>query len=157
MSLDRRKSRGEQVQGGEEHQRYWTYIKQGHGNLFQAVLDGKVLSSLLVIKAEKGAYYQSAGTSPEGMTAGASHFLIYETAQLLQRQSFEVFNLGGAEINDASRGLRLFKEGFGSTPVELEAVRVFCGSPLKRRGIQMIRMMFKQYRECKRIFQLAKV
>jgi len=68
-----------------------------------------VFLSLLVLTAEKGGYYQSAGTTPEGMQRGASHLLLYETAMLLQQETCTLFNLGGAGAEDS--GLRRFKAG----------------------------------------------
>ena len=58
----------------------------GAGVLFQAVLDGRVLSSALVLLSGRGAYDHTSGTCPEGMEHGASHFLIFETARNLQER-----------------------------------------------------------------------
>lgn len=130
-SLDRRKARGEQVEDGGDAETLMTYARHGLAEWFQAVKDGGVLSSILVLKAERGAYYQSAGTSSDGMEQGASPFLICETATALRDRGMEVFNLGGADSHNP--GLQRFKAGFGASSVELQATRLYFGSALKRK------------------------
>src|SRR5437660_1045935 len=66
MSLERRKSRGESVPEDVQVQSFVTMTQSGAGELFQAVLDGVVLSSILVLMATRGAYDQTSGTSPQG-------------------------------------------------------------------------------------------
>lgn len=131
LSMTRRKVRGEDVSDGVSHQEFLALTKSGCGELFQAVLDGKLLSSLMVLMSDRGAYYQSAGTSPEGMAVGASPFLIKEVAELLKERSIELFNLGGA--SDDNPGLVRFKSGFGSTAIQLESVRCYLGSNTKKK------------------------
>ena len=41
----------------------------GAGEIFQAVVDGQVLSTILVLLSRDAGYYHSAGTSAEGMRA----------------------------------------------------------------------------------------
>jgi len=89
----------------------------GAGQFFQAVQGETPVSSIFVLRAERGAYYHSAGTSETGQSLGASHFLIHEVATALRLDGLEVFNLGGA--GDASPGLQRFKEGFGAHQVTL--------------------------------------
>jgi lipid II:glycine glycyltransferase (peptidoglycan interpeptide bridge formation enzyme) len=125
--MSRRRERGEDVPMAAENPQVVALVRSEFGEFFQAVREGTVLSSMLVIRSRTGAYYHSAGTSPEGMELGASHFLVYSVAQALQQEGLEVFNLGGAEIG--SPGLRAFKSRFGTIPVETEAVRtVLCGT-----------------------------
>ena len=57
------------------------------GEIFQAVDGDRVLSSVLVLKSRQGAYYQSAGTLPDGMKLGASPFLIAQVAVSLRRKA----------------------------------------------------------------------
>src|SRR5262249_10552726 len=103
----------------------------GAGELYQAFLDDRVVSSILVLIADKSGYYQSAGSSSEGMSCGASHLLVYEIANTLKAQSKESFNLGGAD--QFNTGLERFKAGFGSAQVKLESAQIFLGSQIKRR------------------------
>src|SRR5437588_5746705 len=130
MSLERRKSRGESVPEDVQVQSFVTMTQSGAGELFQAVLDGVVLSSILVLMATRGAYDQTSGTSPQGMASGASHFLVYEIASTLREQSKELFYLGGA--GELDFGLKRFKAGFGASLVKLEAAEFFLGSPIRR-------------------------
>jgi len=101
------------------------------GELFQAMIDETIVSSVLVLRSKSGAYYQSAGTSAEGMSRGASPFLICEVATALKREGIEIFNLGGAAPENP--GLQRFKKGFGAREVTLEAAAFSMVSPVKRR------------------------
>jgi lipid II:glycine glycyltransferase (peptidoglycan interpeptide bridge formation enzyme) len=92
----------------------------GAGELFQVTAGGRILSSILVLLAARGGYYHSAGTRPEGMSCGASHFLVSEIAAALQAAGLTRFNLGG--VSGTGTGLEQFKHGFGTTRVELQAV-----------------------------------
>ena len=129
-SLDRRRQRAEAVEAGGTGEEASTLERAGAATLFQAVADGAVLSSILVLRAERGGYYHSAGTSPHGMACGASHFLVRETAEALRAEGSERFNLGG--VRAGSDGLERFKAGFGAVPRELEAVHLELGGGLRR-------------------------
>ena len=128
QSLDRRRQRGERF-GQEVPLREWTaLLKTGAGQFFQARAGDRVLSSMLVIRAERGAYFHSAGTGPEGLTVGASHVLFFEIARQLQEQALEIAYLGGADSQ--CPGLHRFKGDFGATAVPLEAVECYLGHRL---------------------------
>jgi hypothetical protein len=135
MSMERRGRRGESaaVPGGVKHQRSLSLALtgKGAGELFQAVARGEVLSSAIVLRAAEGAHYYTAGTSPEGMKCGASHFLLYSIARVLREESARTFNLATGEVPNP--GLRLFKLRFGATPVSLEHATFYFGSNLRRR------------------------
>jgi RimJ/RimL family protein N-acetyltransferase len=137
-SLGRRKERGEIVPENISIGGLMAPLEQRAGQLFQSVRDGRVLSSILVLTADRGAYYQSAGTSPEGMASGASQFTVYEMAEVLRDRGMEVLNLGGADA--AASGLERFKLGFGSTKVGLECAEFYFGSKLRRRMVSALRL-----------------
>lgn len=101
-------------------------VAHGAGELFQALVGDRLVSSILVLRASKGGYYHSAGTTAEGMACGASHWLVQHIAQTLQSEGLERFNLGGADED----GLVRFKIGFGSARVELEAADIQLAGPL---------------------------
>jgi hypothetical protein len=124
MSLERRRSRGEPVPQHAGAEGVAVMTRCGAADLFQAVLNGTALSSILVLKADRGAYYQSAGTSPEGMACGASHWLVHEVANILRARGNQLFNLGGAGEDP---GLKRFKAGFGATMVSLEEAEFLLG------------------------------
>jgi hypothetical protein len=138
LSLRRRKERGEAVAGCVRSEDHEPFLRCGAGELFQAVAGDTVLSSVLVLLAQRGGYYQSAGTSPEGMACGASPCLIHEIARELQGRSLEVFNLGGAAPDNP--GLYRFKTELGAEQVPLECagyrtwggLRVACVAALRR-------------------------
>ena len=130
-SMDRRKSRGENVSLEFDRSVPAALLLSGAAELFQAVLGDHVASSLLVLRSTTGAYSESSGNSPEGMNIGASHFLRYETAVALQTENTEVFYLGGARAHET--GLRSYKSGFGATPLPTESVVAYLGTRLRRK------------------------
>jgi hypothetical protein len=131
-SMRRRAARGERVADSISEEPLLVFLTTGAGLLFQAVLDGQVLSSALVLisSSGRGAYDQSSGTSPEGMERGASHFLLWETARNLQERGFSVFNLGG--VSEVNPGLREFKAGFGANQRSLAAAEFDLRTGLRR-------------------------
>jgi hypothetical protein len=129
-SMERRKRRGEPVQLKFARDDLLAMVESGLGELFQAVADGQVLASTLILRASRGAYLQTTGTSAVGMASGASHLVVHDAAVALQSEGRQVFNLGGA--GEEHPGLRRFKSGFGARPVELEAADFYLAGPLKR-------------------------
>lgn len=134
-SMDRRKSRGENVSLEFERDVSAALLSAGAGELYQAMLGDHVASSLLVLRSRTGAYSESSGNSREGMNIGASHFLRFETAMALQAEGIEMFYLGGARSHE--EGLRAYKSGFGTTPIDTDAVTTYVGGRL-RRGVSAI-------------------
>ncbi len=121
-SLDRRANRGEDIQRlGMALPS--ALLASKSGEIFQAIDGDRVLSSILVLKSSEGAYYQSAGTLPDGMKLGSSPFLIAQVAAILKQEGVRVFNLGGA--GEESPGLQRFKAGFNTREVRLQAA-TFC-------------------------------
>lgn len=131
-SLTRRQDRGEKVISQNDWQPFAHLLQHGAGEIYQAAHGTAVLSSILILKSTRGAYYQSAGTLPAGMECGASHFLVAQVALLLQQDSIEQFNLGG--IDELGSGLDRFKSGFGAVCQPLEEAEFYLGHRL-RRGI----------------------
>ena len=129
-SMERRLTRGESVTIDSQIRTPLALVQRGSGEFFRAVRPGQVLSSVLVLRAPLGAYYHSAGTSREGMSLGASQFLILRVAEILRTEGLDLFNLGGAESSNA--GLERFKVGFGTRPVHLGAAQFYLGSRLQK-------------------------
>lgn len=138
QSFERRRRRGEHLGQSRQSHRHLAFLNSEAGELCQALLDGTVLSSILVLRASKGAYYQSAGTSPEGMNKGASQFLIHSVANQLRSDGLESFNLGGA---DEETGLARFKGGFGAQRVPLRSASCYVGPSWRRRLSQLITLV----------------
>jgi hypothetical protein len=129
-SMDRRKSRGENVSLEFERAGSAALLASGAGELFQAMLGDHVASSLLILRSSTGAYSESSGNSKEGMGIGASHFLRFESALALQAEGAEIFYLGG--VRPEEEGLRSFKAGFGTTPIDTQSVSAYVGGPVRR-------------------------
>lgn len=117
-SLERRRARGERVVAPGSIHEVLALTRAGAGEVFQSVLDDRVLSSILVLTSRAVAYYHSAGTSAEGTRTGSSAFLIGAAARELRADGIAEFNLGGAEPENA--GLFRFKSSFGGTVRSLE-------------------------------------
>lgn len=128
LSMQRRRLRGESVGRGDGGGPARRLLASGAASLFQAVQNDTVMSSILVLRARSGAYYHSAGTSPEGMKAGASHLLVLRLAEHLRNQGLAVFNLGGADGD----GLARFKSGFGAEPIALKSAAYDTGHIVAR-------------------------
>jgi hypothetical protein len=125
-SLARRASRGESVPAqGTNLEEHAAYLRAGAGELFQAMQDNEVVSSILVLRSPQGAYYHSAGTSSSGLSVGASHFLIGSICRELASERVPIFNLGGAP-NGSS--LARFKAGFGAAEIALSACTCHLGA-----------------------------
>jgi hypothetical protein len=129
-SMDRRKARGENVSLEFERAGSAALLASGAGELFQAMLGEHVASSLLILRSPTGAYSESSGNSKEGMGIGASHFLRFESASTLQAEGVKIFYLGG--VRPEEEGLRSFKAGFGSTPIDTQSVSAYVRSPMRR-------------------------
>lgn len=121
-SMTRRINRGEDVSLPGDSTQHATFVESGIGELFQARLDGNVLASILILKTDTVGYYHSAGTTPEGMSLGASPFLIHGVALQLAIDGLRWFNLGGTGTGADAEGLRRFKKGFGAQEQRLESV-----------------------------------
>lgn len=119
-SMQRRKDRGENVTTSVETNDLLRLTESGAGEIFQAVLGGQVVSSNIVLMAQKAGYNHTQGTSPQGMDCGAAHFLIHEIACVLRNEGKEVFNLGGTNDPDPEAGLVKFKTGFGTATERIE-------------------------------------
>jgi hypothetical protein len=128
-SLERRRDRGEDIHTTDNDPLIEAAVKTGAGVLFQVSGSTGVLSSVLVLTSSLAGYYHSAGTSPEGMQLGASHFLIHEICNILKAEGKTRFILGGAEEGSS---LAQFKSGFGAQPVFLEAATCDISSGLRR-------------------------
>ncbi len=130
-SMERRKSRGENVLLEFDRERAAALLVSGAGELFVAVHAGHIVASQLILRSAKGAYSESSGSSPEGMAIGASHFLLFETALTMQTEGVEIFYLGGARAHEG--GLRSFKESFGATPIETQSMVAYVGGPVRQK------------------------
>lgn len=128
-SQERRRKRGESVVELEGVAPCLALVQSGAGELYQALNGETVVSSILLLKSRRGAYYHSAGTHPDGMALGASHLLLHDCCLQLQDESKDVFNLGG--VSELDSGLARFKGGFGAEPRELESMEARLGRTLR--------------------------
>jgi len=137
-SMTRRQEKGENATTGTDSASFRCLVETGAGLIFQA-RNGEeaVHSSMLVLLSERGAYYHSAGTSPEGMQNGTSQLLVTRVAEHLRERGIHMFNLGGASADQ--EGLARFKIGFGAYPVELETASYDVASGPRRGVIALAR------------------
>ncbi len=148
FSTERRRERGEEVSDGGVNLMF-ALLQSGCGELFQAVESGRVLSSILVTKAEHGAYLHAAGTDSDGMKLGASHFVISKTAEILKQEGRTVFNLGG--VNDLHSGLAAYKSHFGKVGNPLESAAFNLGNPLQKKLASVVHAIRTDPRSLKNV------
>jgi hypothetical protein len=151
-SMDRRETRGENIPtiSDADVRTTHAFLESGAAQAYQAVLAGQVVSSMLVLRAAGGAYYHSAGTSPDGMQVGASIYLVSEIIRDLKDAGLSLFNLGGA--TEASPGLMRFKQGFGAIPLDLTAGEYALASPLEIKIRKAIGLLSDPSRLRRRLF-----
>lgn len=135
-STERRISRGSGEQTGFQQSFPAALLRTGAACLYQAGNGGEVASSMLALRSSTGTYYHSAGTTPDGMKQGASHFLVHEIARTLQAEGMARFNLGG--VSPGQDGLRRFKTGFGATEIPLAATVASYGSAFRHQATAAI-------------------
>lgn len=136
--MTRRTGRSPADGGLGELNSYRTLLETGAGELFQARRqdDDACLASMLVLRAPRGGYDQSSGSTEEGKRLGASHFLVHAVATALEKEGATVLNLGGARASE--EGLQGFKRRFGAREVELTSARCDIGGPLRRIAAKVV-------------------
>ncbi|MCA9471149.1 MAG: GNAT family N-acetyltransferase [Nitrospirales bacterium] len=119
----RRQTRGEHVAHLPERQRLIELFSGTRpAKIAQAAMNGKVVSSMLIVFLDNYAFFNSAGSSPDGMSIGASHYLMSEVIDELRAQGIKAFNLG---LGTTSRsGLAQYKAGFGADEYFFETISV---------------------------------
>lgn len=135
LSMDRRRARGEKVPSIVTSAGFEALLQSGAGELYLALRGQTVVASGLVLLAPKGAYFDSRGTSPEGMKVGASHLLTVAIMRQLRQDGVRVFNLGGA---DEGSTLAQFKQKFGARLVPLPAAEYLVGPSWRRRADMLV-------------------
>lgn len=119
-SNDRRAGRGEKIQGNKDRRATEGYLASGYATLMQCRQGDETMSSILVLRIGDAAYYDTGGTSPEGMRMGGSHFLMFRTMERLKSQGVRTFSLDVAN----SEGLVKFKTGFGAEEWPLQRIYI---------------------------------
>jgi len=132
LSRMRRAGRGASVDAESGNERELALLASGSGEIFLAIRGEEVMSSGLVLRSRTGAYYQTAGNSPEGLKLGSSAFLTLQIAVILQQEGISLFNVGGSGADNP--GLRRFKAGFGAREIELQAA-AFCPRSVVERKV----------------------
>ena len=98
------------------------YFTSGSAQLYQASIDGVVVSSLLIVMIEDAAFYDTGGTDSQGFKLGASHFLMHSIIEELKEKGFKFLNLGVS--GESRKGLTQFKAGFGASPYFREGISI---------------------------------
>jgi hypothetical protein len=138
-SMDRRQHRGESVPVDIPHEEFVATTTTGAGELFQAIHDDEVVSSVLLLRAAHGAYSQTMGTNTTGMKLGGARLVIVEAARMLKEEGVKILNLGG--VSEDNPGLREFKLGFGARALNLQAAEFCFATSLKRSMIAAARTL----------------
>jgi lipid II:glycine glycyltransferase (peptidoglycan interpeptide bridge formation enzyme) len=132
-SGERRATRGENVAYLPEEENVRRLLEDPRSAaVYQAAIDKKVVSSMIVVFVGEYAFFDTAGSSPEGMGFGASHYLMSKVIDELRAADLKAFNLG---LGTESRaGLGRYKAGFGANRYFVETVSVDTSS-IGRRAI----------------------
>jgi hypothetical protein len=85
--------------------------------ILNAVEDGEIIGSILILTHGSGATYQVGWTTPYGRDKRAHHLLFWHGIQLLKQRGITSFDLGG--YNDEIDGIRQFKQGMGGQDIAL--------------------------------------
>jgi hypothetical protein len=147
-SAGRRRSRGENFNINETVESLRPYLDTGCCEMFQAVVDGEVVSSMMVARAPRGYYLFTSGTHPKGMEIGASHYLISRIMAHGRDAGAEILNLGGAI--DPESGLAQYKERFGADWVQLEKADFYIGSAARKAITHSIAAVATRFRRALR-------
>jgi hypothetical protein len=131
LSLDRLRARGQEIDYRIDAEELLTLVRNDAADIFEATLNGEVLSSVMVVRSDDAAYLKTSATSDEGRRCGAGHFLYFEIAKHLQNAGFLTLNLGGASVDNI--GLQEFKAEFGARRIDLEAAEFYIGGPIRKR------------------------
>ena len=79
-------------------------------NLFNAIYDGKTVSSAIIFATNKFLHYHLSAQNREFSKFGANNLLLYEVARYGAKKGFSAFHLGGGV--EAEDGLYIFKKSF---------------------------------------------
>jgi hypothetical protein len=120
QSIQRRTDRGETIAIPRETGFHAALLQYGAADLFQARVEGELLTSILILRSATSRYYHSAGSSKHGMELGSSAFLVAALAEMFAAEGLATFNLGGAVADE--EGLWRFKTGFGGEQRQLQSV-----------------------------------
>jgi lipid II:glycine glycyltransferase (peptidoglycan interpeptide bridge formation enzyme) len=119
-SIERRSRRGEPTWLKARREDVERILATSVSRLYQARLDGEIVSSKLVFTADEYAYYDSGGSSPKGMSVGASHFLMREIVVQMKAKKMRTLNLDVA--SKSSGGLARYKAEFGASVWQVDRV-----------------------------------
>jgi hypothetical protein len=128
-SLGRRRARGEEIPHFADSGIPRALLATGAARMYEGLLDGKVVGSVILTVASAGAHGYSAGFAPEGLKAGAGVFVNLSTFGILKAEGRLLFNLGDAPPDS---GLALFKKGLGGEVHESRAGLFHVGGVLHR-------------------------
>ena len=116
-------------------------VSKEAGMLLQAVQDGNLMASVLVLTARRGAYVHSIGITAEGVARGAPHLLIAHLAQDCRRRHMKSLNLG--EADESNPWLETFNAGFGAHQRSVLSARLGFG-PVAPRKLGTALRFFRQ-------------
>ena len=95
---------------------------KGQSRLYSALLDGRPVAGMLVLKHGQMATYQAGVTTPEGRAHCAHNLLLWNIMCDLQKHRVERLDLGRGDL---SPGLRRFKLGSGAETESLSGSFLF--------------------------------
>jgi serine/alanine adding enzyme len=98
---------------------YWERLTHFLGDeivLFEALVEGSVVASVVCFATRPWLHYHLGATSDDARRLGASHLLLYASARFGQEQGYEQFHLGSG-VGAGGGSLLEFKRRFASAPL----------------------------------------
>jgi hypothetical protein len=129
---ERAAARGNEFEPGEPAEELFdrSHHADAWGVTAFAARDGETLLAVVLVGwANRGAFYISGGSTPQGYAAGAAPWLHWRVMRIFADRGFTSYNLGGTPAgavneSDPSHGLWRFKTGFGAiTSNDLSGMR----------------------------------
>jgi hypothetical protein len=130
------KAAGRQTRPIETFEMMYDWIKDGHGVLFGATLDGRPVSFAYVNTFKDCAYYGSACNDPDVQKLPLAHFVQWQILNWLHHNDFYYYEIGWqfyspTEILSATQkevSISRFKRGFGGLSVPIVVSEKFLRS-----------------------------
>jgi lipid II:glycine glycyltransferase (peptidoglycan interpeptide bridge formation enzyme) len=118
----------------------------GDITVFTGYIDGKPVSSCLLLNFRQKSFYFMAASGKRGRDIYASYAMIYKLFEHLKKQGVIEFDFGGIDpSSDFSKGVTHFKKGFGGDLVEYLGEWDWASSRWLRLAVNLA-IMFKKGR-----------
>mgnify|MGYP001227278591 CR=1 FL=1 len=113
-------------------------IKKGKANLFVALMDRKIISSILILCSNNYVYYWYGGSLHKYRKYNGNELLIWNAIEWAHDEGFTFFDFGGAGDSTSNKGIRAFKKKFGGLLINFGNLTFF-HKPFFSFGVNMVK------------------